>query len=120
QPLPDGASSRAGGVRAARRLRGAGGVRPRVHPLPARRARGAQAPLPAAGGHRPRAVRFAALIIGDEILVGKRQDKHLGFLIEALARRGLRLSSAQYLGDDEALLTAALRRSFASGDAVFS
>ncbi len=65
-------------------------------------------------------MRFAALIIGDEILVGKRQDKHLGFLIEALARRGLRLSSAQYLGDDEALLTAALRRSFASGDAVFS
>ncbi len=65
-------------------------------------------------------MRFRALIVGDEILVGKRQDKHLSFVIEALARRGLRLSSAEYLGDDAALLVAALERSFSSGDAVFS
>jgi molybdopterin-biosynthesis enzyme MoeA-like protein len=63
---------------------------------------------------------FSALIIGDEILVGKREDKHLSFLIVALAKRGLRLSSAQYLGDNPERLTAALRRSFASGDVVFS
>jgi molybdopterin-biosynthesis enzyme MoeA-like protein len=63
---------------------------------------------------------FSALIIGDEILVGKREDKHLSFLIAALAKRGLRLSSAQYLGDNPERLTAALRRSFASGDVVFS
>src|SRR6266550_1099598 len=43
---------------------------------------------------------FGAFIIGDEILVGKRQDKHLAFVIGALARRGLRLAWAQYLGDD--------------------
>jgi molybdopterin-biosynthesis enzyme MoeA-like protein len=35
---------------------------------------------------------FGALVIGDEILVGKRQDKHLAFLIQALAQRGLRLA----------------------------
>ena len=63
---------------------------------------------------------FGAFVIGDEILVGKRQDKHLSFLIEALAKRGLRLSWAHYLGDDPARLTEALRRSLAGGDVVFS
>jgi molybdopterin-biosynthesis enzyme MoeA-like protein len=63
---------------------------------------------------------FGAFIIGDEILVGKRQDKHLSFLIAALAARGLRLGWAQYLGDDPRLLTGALARSFAGGDLVFS
>jgi molybdopterin-biosynthesis enzyme MoeA-like protein len=63
---------------------------------------------------------FGAYIIGDEILVGKRQDKHLPFLIEALAKRGLRLSWAQYLGDDPQRLTAALTRSLVAGDVVFS
>jgi molybdopterin-biosynthesis enzyme MoeA-like protein len=63
---------------------------------------------------------FGAFIIGDEIIVGKRQDKHLTFLIGALAKRGLRLSWAQYLGDDPARLTAALRNSFSTKDVVFS
>jgi molybdopterin-biosynthesis enzyme MoeA-like protein len=63
---------------------------------------------------------FGGYIIGDEILVGKRQDKHLAFLIEALATRGLRLSWAQYLGDDPQRLTAAFNRSLVSGDVVFS
>ena len=63
---------------------------------------------------------FGALVIGDEILVGKRQDKHLSFIIQALAKRGLRLAWCEYHGDDPQRLTAALKRSFASGDAVFS
>ncbi|HEV3008653.1 MAG TPA: molybdopterin-binding protein [Burkholderiales bacterium] len=63
---------------------------------------------------------FGAYIIGDELLVGKREDKHLSFLIAALAKRGLRLAWAQYLGDDPDRLTAALRRSFDSKDVVFS
>ncbi len=63
---------------------------------------------------------IGAYVIGDEILVGKRQDKHLQFLIEALAKRGLRLSWAQYLGDEPERLTAELRRSLASDDVVFS
>ncbi len=65
-------------------------------------------------------MNFGAFIFGDEILVGKRQDKHLAFLIAALAQRGLRLAWAQYVGDDPALQRAALARSFASPDAVFS
>lgn len=63
---------------------------------------------------------FGAYVIGDEILIGKRQDKHLAFLIDALARRGLRLAWCQYLGDDPERLTAAFRRSLASGEIVFS
>jgi molybdopterin-biosynthesis enzyme MoeA-like protein len=63
---------------------------------------------------------FGAFIIGDELLVGKRQDKHLPFLIEALAKRGLRLSWAHYLGDEPELITQALARSFSSSDVVFS
>lgn len=63
---------------------------------------------------------FGAYIIGDELLVGKREDKHLGFLIGALAKRGLRLAWAHYLGDEPERLTQALRQSFATSDVVFS
>ena len=58
---------------------------------------------------------IGAYIIGDELLVGKREDKHLSFVIKALAARGLRLSWAQYLGDDRERLTAAFRRSLGAG-----
>ncbi len=65
-------------------------------------------------------MNIGAFVIGDEILVGKRQDKHMAFLIQALAKRGLRLTRCEYLGDDPDRLTAALTRSFDSGDIVFS
>jgi molybdopterin-biosynthesis enzyme MoeA-like protein len=60
------------------------------------------------------------IIIGDEILSGKRQDKHLPKVIELLAARGLMLSWARYVGDDRARITAALKDAFAGGDVVFS
>jgi molybdopterin-biosynthesis enzyme MoeA-like protein len=63
---------------------------------------------------------IGALVIGDEILVGKRSDKHFPFVIEALARRGLRLAFCEYHGDDPARLTATLKRTLAAGDIVFS
>jgi molybdopterin-biosynthesis enzyme MoeA-like protein len=63
---------------------------------------------------------FGAFVIGDEILVGKRQDKHFPWLIEALAKRGLRLAWCEHLGDEPARITAALRRTFATDDVVFS
>jgi molybdopterin-biosynthesis enzyme MoeA-like protein len=63
---------------------------------------------------------IGAYIIGDEILVGKREDKHLSFIIKALAARGLRLSWARYLGDDPQLLISSFKDSFASKDIVFS
>lgn len=67
---------------------------------------------------------FAIIIIGDEILSGKRSDKHLPKVIELLGARGLQLSHADYVGDDKARITATLARAFAaaraSGDVVFS
>ena len=67
---------------------------------------------------------FGIIIIGDEILSGKRADKHLPKAIELLGARGLQLSFADYVGDDPARITATLARAFAaardSGDVVFS
>ncbi|NTV94499.1 MAG: competence/damage-inducible protein A [Thiobacillus sp.] len=60
------------------------------------------------------------LIIGDEILSGKRQDKHFARLRDILAERGLKLARVTYLGDDRTRLTAFLRDSFAGGDILFS
>lgn len=59
------------------------------------------------------------IIIGDEILSGRRMDKHLPKMIELLGERGMQLAWAEYLGDDPARIIAALRRTFASGDIVF-
>jgi molybdopterin-biosynthesis enzyme MoeA-like protein len=60
------------------------------------------------------------IIIGDEILSGKRTDKHLSKFIELLSERGLQLSWAEYVGDSPERITRALSRAFASGDMVFS
>lgn len=64
--------------------------------------------------------RFGLIIIGDEILSGKRLDKHLSKTIELLKARGLALDYAEYVGDAPDRITAALRRAFDSGDVVFS
>ncbi len=63
---------------------------------------------------------FGLIIVGDEILSGKRADKHMPKVIELLSARGLALSYADYVGDDPLRITATLRRAFDSGDVVFS
>ena len=63
---------------------------------------------------------FGLIIVGDEILSGKRLDKHMPKVIELLAARGLSLTWAEYVGDEPERITAALARAFASGDVVFS
>ena len=65
-------------------------------------------------------IEFGAIIIGDEILSGKRQDKHFAQLVKILEERGLVLSWCEYVGDDPARIVSALKRSFAGGDVVFS
>jgi len=65
-------------------------------------------------------MNFGLLIIGDEILSGKREDKHLPKVIELLTERGLALAWARYVGDDPVRITADLKDAFASGDVVFS
>jgi len=65
-------------------------------------------------------MNIGLIIVGDEILSGKRQDKHLAKVIELLAARGLMLSWARYVGDERPRITAALQEAFASGELVFS
>lgn len=60
------------------------------------------------------------IIVGDEILSGKRQDKHLAKTIELLSARGLLLSWARYVGDDRPRITRAISDALAGGDLVFS
>lgn len=60
------------------------------------------------------------IIIGDEILSGRRQDKHLNKAIELLAERGMAVTWVRYVGDDPDRITADLRHAFDSGDVVFS
>jgi molybdopterin-biosynthesis enzyme MoeA-like protein len=64
-------------------------------------------------------MNIGLIIIGDEILSGKREDKHLPKVIELLAARGLALSWARYVGDDRRLITEALVHAAAGGDLVF-
>lgn len=63
---------------------------------------------------------FGLIIIGDEILSGKRADKHMPRLIELLHARGLQLGHADYVGDSPERITATLQRAFASTEVVFS
>ena len=60
------------------------------------------------------------IIIGDEILSGKRADKHMPKVIELLAARGLSLSWADYVGDSPERITQTLKRAFDSQAIVFS
>ena len=64
-------------------------------------------------------MNIGLIIVGDEILSGKRRDQHLQKVIELLAARGMTLSWARYAGDERELITADLRHAFGSGDLVF-
>ena len=72
------------------------------------------------GKGEPLVRRFGLIVIGDEILSGRRQDKHLSKFIELLTERGLSLSWARYVGDDPEQIVQCLRETFTSGDVVFS
>ena len=63
---------------------------------------------------------FGLIIVGDEILSGKRHDKHFAKVVELLDARGLQLSWVRYLGDDRERLVATLRETLAGSDVVFS
>jgi molybdopterin-biosynthesis enzyme MoeA-like protein len=62
---------------------------------------------------------FGLIVIGDEILFGRRHDSHLQHFRETLAARGLRLARCWLLPDEAALLTDHLRFSLQSGLPTF-
>lgn len=59
------------------------------------------------------------IIVGDEILSGRRQDKHLSKMIELLSERGMYLSRAEIITDGKQDIANTLKRSFATDDIVF-
>lgn len=59
-------------------------------------------------------------VIGDEILSGKRIDRHCARVIELLRERGLALAGVEFLPDDELRIAAAIRRIHAAGDVLLS
>ena len=59
------------------------------------------------------------IIIGDEILSGRRVDQHFPKVVQMLSARGLQLTWAEVLPDDPERITATLKRTFASDDIVF-
>ena len=65
-------------------------------------------------------MQIGVLIIGDEILSGRRQDRHLAYVINTLAQRHLTLSWARYVGDDEGNLIDSFRDISTQGDLCFS
>jgi molybdopterin-biosynthesis enzyme MoeA-like protein len=60
------------------------------------------------------------VVIGDELLTGKRSDRHMPAVIDMLDERGLELAWARLVGDDAELLTRTLGETMAGGDIVFS
>ena len=62
---------------------------------------------------------FGLIVVGDEILSGRRADRHLQHFAELLTQRGLRLSWARYVGDEPPRLTQTIKEAWAGGGAVF-
>jgi Predicted nucleotide-utilizing enzyme related to molybdopterin-biosynthesis enzyme MoeA len=59
-------------------------------------------------------------VVGDELLSGKRVDRHFAAVVERLARRGMRLARAEVLPDEIAVLQPAIARVRQSGDVLLS
>ena len=65
-------------------------------------------------------MKVGLILIGDELLSGLRQDKHVSHVRQLLNQRGLPLSWIRIVGDDWNLLTSTLRETLSSDDIVFS
>jgi molybdopterin-biosynthesis enzyme MoeA-like protein len=64
--------------------------------------------------------RIGLIVIGDEILSGRRRDGHFPKLVELLDARGMELSWVRFISDEADLIRRTLEETFASGDVVFS
>jgi len=64
--------------------------------------------------------RFGLIVIGDEILAGRRRDRHFQGIGELLRLRGYQLHWLRILPDEPDFLVEEFRRSMAEGIPVFS
>lgn len=65
-------------------------------------------------------MKVGLILIGDELLSGLRQDKHLPQIMSFLKARGLALAWVRMIGDHWDLLLQTLRETMQSDDIVFS
>ena len=65
-------------------------------------------------------MEFGALIIGDEILSGKRHDKHFEYLQKTLKKYELSLSWVKYIQDDSKDIIQSIKESIKPDTVVFS
>ncbi len=65
-------------------------------------------------------LKFGILVIGDEILAGRRRDRHFAGIGEQLRERGLEIAWLRILPDDPDYLVAELKRSMSEPYPVFS
>ncbi|MCO6414435.1 MAG: competence/damage-inducible protein A [Thiogranum sp.] len=62
--------------------------------------------------------RFGVLVIGDEMLCGKRLDKHLAHVIETLGARGMAVGWYRLAGDERRSLCETLRQTQENNEPV--
>lgn len=62
---------------------------------------------------------FGMIVIGDEILRGKRQDRHFAKVIQALADLGHDLKWCRFIGDDRQIIVSTLSQTFRQDEIVF-
>jgi len=60
------------------------------------------------------------ILIGDELLNGSRQDKHMAKVIELLKARGMSLNWVRIIGDTEDEIAGTLKQTIITNDVVFS
>lgn len=65
-------------------------------------------------------MKVGLILIGDELLSGLREDKHMPHIRGILQQRGVNLSWVRIVGDDWDLLVQTLIETFNSRDVVFS
>lgn len=65
-------------------------------------------------------MKVGLILIGDELLSGLRQDKHMATIIGFLKTRGLQLAWVRIIGDDWDLLLQTLHETMQTNEIVFS
>jgi len=68
----------------------------------------------------PPAPTAALVLIGNELLSGRTQDRNLAYIAEHLAARGIRLSEARVIPDDPAVIVATVNTLRANNSYVFT
>lgn len=65
-------------------------------------------------------MKVGLILIGDELLNGSRQDRHMAKAIELLKVRGMQLAWVRIVADDENALIETFTQTFATNEIVFS